>query len=588
VPAREYLILCGPKTKVPSAWRNWGSQTILLDATPVTGNVNLHIADITIRMVADLPEVAEDMVRLSGYVYSADQACSRGAIDQLDYGRAWRRRFRFVVPVRRPDIWADPRVYEELVRTISFLSDDDFEFRFVPIKGSAGWREFLDYGGRGDTGTVREVDEVMLLSGGMDSLAGAVQEVLVARRRVAMVSHRPVTKLASRQNAIVQALAARGGPSVEPFHVPVVVNKKEDLGQDFTQRTRSFLFVSLAAVVARLFGLDRVRFYENGIVSCNLPVCAQVLGGRASRTTHPQVMNGFQRLIGLLFERPFAVENPFFWKTRTDIVGELRAAGHADLVAHSVSCAHTLPASTDQPHCGTCSQCVDRRLAVLAARLTDAEDPADRYRVDLMAGHLKDVLTQTMVERIVGTAREVESIASPLRFLQRFGEASRLLRQLPGRADDVALELFKMHRRHAVQVNGVLDRELADRVRSGTLGRLPPTCLVRIVSADPTGEAEGRRGAPAEDADKPSPYVPSANDLKVLRALAAAGQTLLGVDLEARAELSHATVSGIVRELTRWKLVRRPHGQRKGVAITDGGRAVVRRADADDASRASA
>ena len=39
-----------------------------------------------------------------------------------------------------------------------------------------------------------------------------------------------------------------------------------------------------------MLGLNRVHFYENGIISLNLPVCAQVVGGRATRTTHPRVM----------------------------------------------------------------------------------------------------------------------------------------------------------------------------------------------------------------------------------------------------------------------------------------------------------
>ena len=119
------------------------------------------------------------------------------------------------------------------------------------------------------------------------------------------------------------------------------MNKKEHLGREFTQRTRSFLFASFAAVVARLFGLGRVRFYENGIVSCNLPVCAQVVGGRASRTTHPRVLRGYEQLFGLLFDCPFEVQNPFLFKTRADVIGLLRASGHADLIARSVSCART-------------------------------------------------------------------------------------------------------------------------------------------------------------------------------------------------------------------------------------------------------
>jgi hypothetical protein len=75
-----------------------------------------------------------------------------------------------------------------------------------------------------------------------------------------------------------------------PLHVNVRVNKDKDLGKEYTQRTRSFLFAALGFTVARMVGTSNLRFYENGVVSLNLPVCAQVIGGRATRTTHPRVL----------------------------------------------------------------------------------------------------------------------------------------------------------------------------------------------------------------------------------------------------------------------------------------------------------
>lgn len=49
-----------------------------------------------------------------------------------------------------------------------------------------------------------------------------------------------------------------------------------------------------------MLNLKSVRFYENGVISLNLPVCAQVVGGRATRTTHPRVMRGFQDIVSLV------------------------------------------------------------------------------------------------------------------------------------------------------------------------------------------------------------------------------------------------------------------------------------------------
>jgi hypothetical protein len=452
---------------------------------------------------------------------------------------------------------------DALVHTLSFLSDDDYEFVFQQHPDPPQWWRYLDFPDAPDP--VSGVAEVMLFSGGLDALAGAVDEILVQKRKIALVSHRPVSKLDRRQTNLVQELSARAEPKLlAPFHVPVLANKKEFLGRDFTQRTRSFLFASFAAIVARLFNLTRVRFYENGIVSCNLPICAQVLGGRASRTTHPQVLHGFERLFAVLFETPFVVENPFFWKTRTDVISGLRATGHADLAAQTVSCAHTWQASADQPHCGTCSQCVDRRLAALAARLSEAQDPPSRYRTDLLTGQLEDVAAQTMVERIVGTAREVEKLLGPLQFLQRFGEATRLLRQLPGSPAETAVALFELHRRHARDVNDVIGRAISERVKGAGLQTLPSTCLLSLLAAPQQPSAAGRGG-------NSRTFVPTSDDLRILDALGNSGTTLLQVEIETSAGVSRRTITKRLREMLRCNLIRYPHGSRKGCTLTDDG-----------------
>ena len=83
----------------------------------------------------------------------------------------------------------------------------------------------------------------------------------------------------------------------------------------------------LGAIVARIFDLWRIRFYENGVVSINLPISPQVVGGRATRTTHPQVLNGFAEIFSTICQKPFAVENPFRWLTKAEVVKTIRDRG---------------------------------------------------------------------------------------------------------------------------------------------------------------------------------------------------------------------------------------------------------------------
>jgi hypothetical protein len=62
----------------------------------------------------------------------------------------------------------------------------------------------------------------MLFSWGLDSLGGAVQEVLQGRRKVVLVSHRPVSKLYKLRRDLVGLLKDRvRSGRLHPLHVAV-------------------------------------------------------------------------------------------------------------------------------------------------------------------------------------------------------------------------------------------------------------------------------------------------------------------------------------------------------------------------------
>jgi 7-cyano-7-deazaguanine synthase in queuosine biosynthesis len=349
-------------------------------------------------MSSSAPDVALDLLELAAFVYAADQSVTRGGTTKIDYGDGWRRHFRFEVPVRCPELWARPEVRAALTGALEFLTDDVYEFAFHEVRNPRRSDSYLFEGSPGN-----KYEEVVLFSGGLDSLCGAVEEVLVKRRRVLLVSHQSATRVAARQQALFDALCAcvpRGGRV--PAHVPVTINKGEELNRDFTQRSRSFVFAAVAAVVARLAGLERIRFYENGVTSLNLPVSPELVGARASRTTHPQVLARFGRLFSLLFDTTFGVENPYQRFTKAEILRVLRERGRADLARLTCSCVTVWGAKEECPHCGRCSQCVDRRLSALAAGLSDTEDPPTRYASDPLTGE-REGPELTLAERYVGS-----------------------------------------------------------------------------------------------------------------------------------------------------------------------------------------
>jgi hypothetical protein len=476
--ANERAILCGTASDGslpfqdprPLRLRMWGKKH----------NVHLIIQDVRRAMMKALPSVFLDLIDIATYVYCADQAVRRGGDGVQDFGDNWRRNLFFRVPVRNPTLWKEASVLDHLIATLSFLSEDEYHFDFEQLTGDHQFESYLQFGGTPYDGIV---EEVVMFSGGVDSLGGAVQESIIDKRKVLLVNHRSSGKLVPRHNRLLELLMEQA-KDCKPLHFPVVINKAKSLGREYTQRTRSFLYASLGATFATMIGLSRLRFYENGIVSLNLPPSPQVIGARATRTTHPQVMNGFSQLFSQLAKKTFVVENPFLWKTKTEVVRLIGDADCGKLLKFATSCTHTWEITKQHTHCGTCSQCIDRRFAVLAGG-KEANDPGEAYKVDLLVGERKRTPgkkgdPQTMIAAYLETANEIEKM-NALQFFSRFGEASRVLRHIPGNAETAAIQIFDLHRRHAKQVTCVIDQAFAKYGSDIRRRTLPPSCLLRLV-----------------------------------------------------------------------------------------------------------
>ena len=352
-------------------------------------NVTLKIGTIHQAMWRPVPPAFEDLIDIAVYVYCADQAIPRR---DRDAGAAWRRRLHFRIPVRQPEQWAEPRVTAALTDVLSFLSEDEYHFEFVPLTRSEPFPNSFTFSDEVDP---IDVEEVMLFSGGLDSLAFAVQEAVIDRRRVALINHRSTPKVGRRHARLMDGLR-RHAAGTPLLHVPVPINKDRRFCRESTQRSRSFVYLALGATFAQMIGLYRLRFYENGVVSMNLPPAPQIVGARATRTTHPRVIAGFSALLSAIAGRRFDVENRFLWTTKTEVVRLLAEAGCAELIPWSTSCAQTRAATRALPHCGVCSQCIDRRFAVLAAGQEQAEPTTD-YGVDLLTGARAELADRTLI-----------------------------------------------------------------------------------------------------------------------------------------------------------------------------------------------
>lgn len=281
----EHRILCGGsiEDRLPFA-----PKSLRLSMWGPHGNVTLRSEAVQARFAHALPAELLDLIEIATYVYCADQAITRGGDDVESLGANWRRPLSFKISVRRPDLWQASETIKTLTDTLTFLSDDEFSFEFAELRHPPPQQSYLQFAA--EDLPLAQVEEVVLFSGGLDSLGGAVQEALVDKRRVVLVTHKSTTKLDRRRGQLNAGLAQQS--VYPPIFLPVSIHKDGKLNREYTQRTRSFLYATIAAAVAHMAGLSRVRFYENGVVSINLPIAEQVVGTKATRTTHPRVLNG--------------------------------------------------------------------------------------------------------------------------------------------------------------------------------------------------------------------------------------------------------------------------------------------------------
>lgn len=180
----------------------------------------------------------------------------------------------------------------------------------------------------------------------------------------------------------------------------------------------------------------------------------------------------------MVVDRPFKVENPFLWKTKGEIVELIARAGCAEMIGFSTSCTHVWEMTTLNTHCGTCSQCIDRRFAVLAAG-QETHDPDTRYKVDLLTGERSKNEHRTMLATYVETANEIQK-ADATGFFSKFGEASRVLRHIDGTPESAAQRIFDLHKRHAAEVAKVIDAGLSKHAAALRQHEFHPSSLLRL------------------------------------------------------------------------------------------------------------
>jgi 7-cyano-7-deazaguanine synthase in queuosine biosynthesis len=209
-------------------------------------------------------------------------------------------RFELAMKLREPDAWS-PRAVEAVQAILLLL-------------GNAEWS--LEIGGGLDapvpahqTVSGSTADQVVLFSGGMDSLCG-LGSISSQSEQTRLVS------FYTRQKTLQSSLATELG-----FKEPVQWGKRwvseAGPGRGHSYYYRSFLFLCLAAAVAQSWNVRRILQFENGILASAIPSSPSWM---MTKHAHPALHARFGELCTQLFGGDWVVENPFALLTKRQCV----------------------------------------------------------------------------------------------------------------------------------------------------------------------------------------------------------------------------------------------------------------------------
>ena len=373
----------------------------------------------------DSDEVTIDLLIVAATVNAADTRFLRQHSSD-----GWTREISLYIPVSQPILWKDSA--QHLSRMLKFLTGDYWTFHFRDRPDDC---DVLTY--EPEDVEPDEFDVVSLLSGGLDSLIGAI-DMIDSGKRPLFISHYWDGEASAAQHAVLDGLSLHfGEDSFDSIRARIGFDAAalSTNGVESTQRARSFLFYSMATVAANTVpGNVDVVIPENGLIALNVPMEPLRLGALSTRTAHPFFIQCMRELVNQIGLSPnFA--NPYRFKTKGEMVSECRDLDFLDAITPgSMSCSS--PAKVRwhgmaPQHCGHCVPCLIRRAA-LHAGLTGKDKTV--YFLDDLRARILDS------KRAEG--KDIRSFLFALQSLSKTPGIERFLVRKPGPLDHTDLDKY--------------------------------------------------------------------------------------------------------------------------------------------------
>ncbi len=296
--------------------------------------------------------LAWDVLSIALGVHSADLSSHRDASSD-----GWTREYSLAVTVTDFERWQSTAALWG--KLLHYLTTDRWDLAFLP--GGTAPRAHRDVSHATE-------ESVVLLSGGLDSLIGAIDLSTQGKKLLAVSQNVRGDGVKQGEFAAIIGGGLRHLRLSHTIYVP-------DAESPASQRSRSILFLAYGVLAATCTVSYRdgatvpLFVCENGFIALNPPLTENRVGSLSTRTTHPVVLNTLQQILDAIGIR-VSIHNPYVLMTKGEMM--LGCTDQPLLLQRafqSTSCGRFK--QFGYTHCGRCVPCLVRRAAFHRANVMD-------------------------------------------------------------------------------------------------------------------------------------------------------------------------------------------------------------------------
>ncbi len=454
---KEHIVICGDLNlgRKYSSKEKYIVHKFECNPESRSRNVNIDLPHFVKIVGCHFPTRIKDLLEIASYIYASDRMIDRGSPVSMEYLK-WARKFHYHIKVRDFKFWNKKEVRESLNEALKFVSGDySYEFTFHAGGKDFGQASLTD--AEGFEFEKKKNSHICLFSGGLDSLAGALK-LLSEDKNLILISHSSNNLGVSRtQNEILKRIMIDYPDLVQPFKFSC--HLKGERAVEETQRSRIFLYTTIAFSLMSLASENSINIFENGITSINFSKRQDAMNARTSRTTHPKTLSLLQSFFTLVAEKDVEVRHPFLFYTKSDIFEVIKENKKESYINSTLTCTKTFlkfQNKSNASHCGRCSQCVDRRFAAFA---TGLEEFDAIYDMDISKDSIDDQEGFTHLHDYLFKVFELKAVSESTFSYDFYNELIDILPFIPGKTNnEKARSIFILIKKHTQRIETAIQK----------------------------------------------------------------------------------------------------------------------------------